>query len=159
MRKMALDVGTVRIGIATSDPMGIIASGYETYTRTGNVERDMKYITQLAESKGCDTFVIGLPLNMDGTEGEKVLEIRAFAEELSKYSPLKIAFQDERWSTVSAEKMLIQKVHAVSPEHERIPPCPHFSRSPVVSIFYNFTMPGRKTSTSRCHILRCRAIR
>ena len=108
MRKMALDVGTVRIGIATSDPMGIIASGYETYTRTGNVERDMRYIAQLAESKGCDTFVIGLPLNMDGTEGEKVLEIRAFAEELSKYSPLKIAFQDERWSTVSAEKMLIQ---------------------------------------------------
>lgn len=108
MRKMALDVGTVRIGIATSDPMGIIASGYETYTRTGNVERDMKYIAQLAESKGCDTFVIGLPLNMDGTEGEKVLEIRAFVEELSKYSPLKIAFQDERWSTVSAEKMLIQ---------------------------------------------------
>mgnify|MGYP004508033799 CR=1 FL=1 len=108
MRKMALDVGTVRIGIATSDPMGIIASGYETYTRTGNVERDMQYIAKLASDKGCDTFVIGLPLNMDGTEGEKVQEIRAFAKELSKYSPLKIAFQDERWSTVSAEKMLIQ---------------------------------------------------
>lgn len=108
MRKMALDVGTVRIGIATSDPMGIIASGYETYTRTADFEADLKYIAALAESKRCDTFVVGLPLNMDGTEGAKVAEIRAFAEELSKYSDLKIVFQDERWSTVSAEKMLIQ---------------------------------------------------
>ena len=108
MRKMALDVGTVRIGIATSDPMGIIASGYETYTRTGDSEKDMTYIANLAKEKGCDTFVIGLPLNMDGTEGEKVKEIRAFADELSKYSPLKICFQDERWSTVSAEKALLE---------------------------------------------------
>lgn len=108
MRKMALDVGTVRIGIATSDPMGIIASGYETYTRTDDTENDMKYIADLAKEKQCDTFVVGLPLNMDGTEGPKVAEIREFAEKLSDYSDLKIVFQDERWSTVSAEKMLIQ---------------------------------------------------
>ena len=107
MRKMALDVGTVRIGIATSDPMGIIASGCETYTRTKNDEKDFKYIADLAKIKQCDTFVIGLPLNMDGTEGDKVWEIRAFAEKLSSYSDLKIVFQDERLSTVSAEKMLI----------------------------------------------------
>lgn len=107
MRKIALDIGTVRIGIATSDPMGIIASGYETYTRTGNIEKDMQYLADLAEGKGCDTFVLGLPLNMDGTEGEKVREIRAFAADLGRYTNLPIVFQDERWSTVSAEKMLI----------------------------------------------------
>lgn len=107
MRKIALDIGTVRIGIATSDPMGIIASGYESYTLTGNEERDFKHIAELAKQKQCDTFVLGLPLNMDGTEGEKVKEIRLFAEKLSEFTDLPIVFQDERWSTVSAEKMLI----------------------------------------------------
>lgn len=107
MRKMALDIGTVRIGVATSDPMSIIASGYETYVRTANLEADMKYLANLAESKECDTIILGLPLNMDGTEGDKVKEIRAFAEELSRFTDKKIVFQDERWSTVSAEKVLI----------------------------------------------------
>lgn len=108
MRKLALDIGTVRIGIASSDPMGIIASGYETYVRSGNIEKDMTYIAELAENKGCDTIVLGLPLNMDGSEGDKVKEIKEFAEVLKNYTNIKIDFQDERWSTVSAEKMLIE---------------------------------------------------
>lgn len=108
MRKLALDIGTVRIGIASSDPMGIIASGYETYTRSGNDENDMNHIAKLAQSKECDTIVLGLPLNMDGSEGDKVREIREFAETLKNYTNIKIVFQDERWSTVSAEKMLIE---------------------------------------------------
>lgn len=108
MRKLALDIGTVRIGIASSDPMGIIASGYETYVRSGNIEKDMTYIAELAENKGCDTIVLGLPLNMDGSEGDKVKEIKEFAEVLKNYTAIKIDFQDERWSTVSAEKMLIE---------------------------------------------------
>ena len=108
MRKIALDIGTVRIGIATSDPMGIIASGYETFVRTKDYETDLKNIACLAEEKQADTFVLGLPLNMDGTEGEKVREIRAFAEDLKRYTDKKIVFQDERLSTVSAEKALIE---------------------------------------------------
>ena len=108
MRKMALDIETVRIGIATSDPLAIIASGYETFTRTKNLTNDLRYIANLAEEKGCDTFVLGLPLNMDGTEGEKVKEIKEFADELKKHTELKIVFQDERLSTVSAEKALIE---------------------------------------------------
>ena len=108
MRKLALDIGTVRIGIASSDPMGIIASGYETYVRSGNIEKDMTYIAELAENKCCDTIVLGLPLNMDGSEGDKVKEIKEFAEVLKNYTAIKIDFQDERWSTVSAEKMLIE---------------------------------------------------
>ncbi len=108
MRKIALDVGTVRIGIATSDPMGIIASGYETFFRSNDEEGDLKKIAALAIEKQADTFVIGLPLNMDGTEGEKVTEIRCFAEKLSNYTDAKIVFQDERLSTVSAEKLLIE---------------------------------------------------
>lgn len=108
MRKIALDVGTVRIGIATSDPMGIIASGYETFVRSKDEEGDLKKIALLAEEKQADTFVIGLPLNMDGTEGEKVVEIREFADKLSRFTDKKIVFQDERLTTVSAEKVLIE---------------------------------------------------
>ncbi len=108
MRKIALDIGTVRIGIATSDPMGIIASGYETFVRTKNFEDDLKKIAALAETKQADAFVIGLPLNMDGTEGEKVAEIRDFADNLSRFTDRKIVFQDERLSTVSAQKALIE---------------------------------------------------
>jgi len=108
MRKIALDVGTVRIGIATSDPMGIIASGYETFVRSKDFEADLKKIAALAETKQADAFVIGLPLNMDGTEGEKVAEIRDFADNLSRFTDRKIVFQDERLSTVSAQKALIE---------------------------------------------------
>ena len=108
MRKIALDVGTVRIGIATSDPMGIIASGYETFFRSKDEDADLRKIAELAKQKEADTFVIGLPLNMDGTEGEKVLEIRQFADKLSQFTDLKIVFQDERLTTVSAEKVLIE---------------------------------------------------
>lgn len=108
MRKIALDVGTVRIGIATSDPMGIIASGYETFVRSKDFEADLKKIAALAETKQADAFVIGLPLNMDGTEGEKVAEIRDFADNLARFTDRKIVFQDERLSTVSAQKALIE---------------------------------------------------
>jgi putative Holliday junction resolvase len=108
LRKIALDIGDVRIGIATSDPMGIIASGYETYTRTKDFDFDLAYFANLAKEKGCDTFVLGLPINMDGTEGERVVKTRDFGEKLSKLTDIKIVYQDERWTTVTAEKMLIE---------------------------------------------------
>ena len=108
MRKMALDVGDARIGIATSDPMGIIAGPGETYKVTGDSDKDFRYFADYAKNKECDLIVIGLPLNMDGTEGDRAIKTRAFAEAFSAYTPIKIVFQDERLSTVSAEKMLIE---------------------------------------------------
>ncbi len=108
MRKLALDVGDVRIGFATSDIMGIIASGYETYTRKG-APKDYEYIKEFCAKNSVDTIVIGLPLNMDGTEGDRVEITRQFADELKPYvENIKIVFQDERLTTVQAEKMLIQ---------------------------------------------------
>lgn len=108
MRKLALDVGDVRIGFATSDIMGIIASGYETYTRKG-APKDYEYIAEFCKNNQVDTVVIGLPVNMDGTEGDRVIITREFAEELKPYiGERKIVFQDERLTTVQAERMLIQ---------------------------------------------------
>jgi putative Holliday junction resolvase len=107
MRKAALDIGDVRIGIATSDMLGIIASGYETYTRKGG-EQDLMYITRFCKERQVDTLIVGLPINMDGTEGDRAVKTRAFAEALSAYAGIKIVYQDERLTTVQAERMLIE---------------------------------------------------
>ncbi|MBR2350094.1 MAG: Holliday junction resolvase RuvX [Clostridia bacterium] len=108
MRKLALDVGDVRIGLATSDIMGIIASGYETYTRK-SLAQDYAYIADFCKKNSVDTLVIGLPVNMDGTEGPRVEVTREFANGLQEYvEGIKIVYQDERLTTVQAERMLIQ---------------------------------------------------
>jgi len=107
MRKMALDYGEVRIGIAFSDMLNIIASSYETYTRRG-LGADLEYLAKLAKEKEVDEIVIGLPKNMDGTEGERAEATRSFGEKLEKLTNLKIKYFDERLTSVSAEKFLIQ---------------------------------------------------
>ena len=106
MRKMALDYGEVRIGIAFSDLLNIIANGYETYTRRG-LQQDIEYLANLAKEKEVDTIILGLPINMDGTEGERALLSREFGEKLKSLVDVKVDFLDERLTTVSAERLLI----------------------------------------------------
>lgn len=107
MRKMSLDLGDRRIGIALSDPLGIIASGYETYIRDSDDEA-VKYVLNLAKVKEVNTIVIGLPINMDGTHGERVEKSKEFGNRLIALDPnISIAYIDERLTTVSAERMLI----------------------------------------------------
>lgn len=107
MKKIGLDIGTVRIGVATSDILGIIASAYQVYTRK-NLAADARYMADLAVKLEADGFVLGLPLKMDGTEGQSVQMVKEFAAELQKYSSLPIYFQDERLTTVSAERILLE---------------------------------------------------
>ena len=105
-RVMALDYGEVRIGIAMSDVTRFLASGYENYTRKG-LELDCKHIAEIVSNNNVKTIVIGLPLNMDGTSGDRVEKTYMFAEELKKFTDAKIDFLDERLTSVSAEKILI----------------------------------------------------
>ena len=107
MRIVALDIGDVRIGVAVSDFMRIIANPRETYIRK-NEDADIEYFIQLAKKEEADTFVVGLPINMDGTEGPRVELCRAFGEKLREKSGLNVDYQDERLTTVSAERMLIE---------------------------------------------------
>lgn len=108
MRKIAFDLGDVRIGVATSDLMGIIASGYETYTRKKNdVHADIEYLAALVREKQCDTVIVGLPVNMDGSEGPRAEMAREWGKMLGEKTRLPVVFQDERLTTVSAEKVLI----------------------------------------------------
>ena len=106
-KKIGLDVGDVRIGIAVSDMLGMIANARESYTRKG-LEKDLRYFTDLAKAENADAFVLGLPKNMDGTEGERAEVTREFGDKLHEFSGLPVVYMDERLSTVAAERMLIQ---------------------------------------------------
>ena len=107
MKILALDIGTVRIGIATSDIMEIIASAYEVYRRKNDAE-DVKHVVEIIKNLSVGEVVIGLPLKMDGSEGTSVEMAKSFGEELSKHVNVPIVYQDERLSTVEAERILIE---------------------------------------------------
>ena len=105
-RILAVDYGDVRIGLALSDLTRIIASPYETYTRQ-NTTKDLQYLADLVKEKQVGVVVYGLPLNMDGSEGDRALKTRTFAQKLSELVDCKIDFCDERLSSVSAENILL----------------------------------------------------
>ena len=102
---LGLDIGEKRIGIAVSDALGWTAQGVETYMRKG--EGDAAYIAAKAKALGASLIVAGLPLNMNGSEGPSALNVRAFMSEVEALG-FEIKFQDERLTTVSAERMLIE---------------------------------------------------
>lgn len=107
MRIMSLDVGSVTIGVAVSDLFGWTAQGLETIRHTTR-EADFKRLRELTDQYQVEEFVIGLPLNMDGTKGIRVERTEAFAEELAKAFPdIPYHFWDERLTTVMAQKQLI----------------------------------------------------
>lgn len=104
-RVVALDVGDVRIGVAVSDPTGTIAQPLEVYRRVG-YGPDARYVQAVCEKYETSRVLLGLPLNMDGTRGSQAEKVLAFGDVLSK-AGLLVEYQDERLSTVTAEKALI----------------------------------------------------
>ena len=104
---MALDIGDVRIGVAVSDPLGISANGIETYLARGK-EQDVAYFTKMARDRGCEKILLGLPLNMDGSEGDRAAKVRSFGDALQEASGIDVVYEDERLTTVEAEEMLIE---------------------------------------------------
>ena len=108
MRILGLDVGTVRIGVAQSDPMQILASSTEVIVRK-NPTADAERVAYLAKTLQANKIVVGLPLQMNGEEGQSVQMVKNFVEVLRPMvDGIEIAFQDERLSTVSAQRMLIE---------------------------------------------------
>ena len=107
MRALALDIGDKTIGVAVSDLLGLTAQGVETIRRTSNKD-DLQRLGELVAQFEVTTFVIGLPKNMDGTEGTRCELVRKFAAKLSATFPnVNQIFWDERLSTVAAAKNLI----------------------------------------------------
>lgn len=103
---MGLDLGTKTIGVAVSDALRMTASGLETIRRTKFVA-DSARLAEIARGRGVVGIVVGLPRNMDGSEGPRAQSARAFARNLAGALGLPVALWDERLSTVAAERMLI----------------------------------------------------
>lgn len=107
-RLMGLDIGEKRIGIALSDLLGLTAQGLETFHRTGDIVLDYQYLTELIDKYDVNELVIGLPKNMNNSLGFKAEEIKQFVEGFKDRHNLPIHWVDERLTTMSAEKMLIE---------------------------------------------------
>ena len=103
---IGLDLGTKTIGVASSDPDRRLAAGVETVART-TFTADAKRLLALAAERNAIGFVLGLPINMDGSEGPRAQSIRAFARNFAKLTALPIALWDERLSTAAVERELI----------------------------------------------------
>ncbi len=103
---LGLDLGTKTIGVAVSDPDRKLATGVETIARK-NFTADARRLLALAAERAAVGLVLGLPINMDGTEGPRAQSTRAFARNLTKLTDLPIALWDERLSTAAVERQLI----------------------------------------------------
>jgi putative Holliday junction resolvase len=103
---IGLDLGTKTIGVATSDPDRRLAAGVETIARA-NFTTDASRLLALAAERSAIGFVLGLPVNMDGSEGPRAQSTRAFARNLAKLTGLPIALWDERLSTAAVERAMI----------------------------------------------------
>jgi putative Holliday junction resolvase len=103
---IGIDLGTKTIGVASSDPDRRLATAVETIART-NFSTDAARLLALAAERKAVGFVLGLPVNMDGSEGPRAQSTRAFARNLARLTELPIALWDERLSTAAVERELI----------------------------------------------------
>src|SRR2546425_9422590 len=103
MRIAALDVGEARIGVAVSDELGITAQGLGVVRRVGG-RRDLEALATLLAPYAPSRLVVGLPLDMRGTEGAAAARVRAFAERVAAHLALPLEFWDERLTTGAAER-------------------------------------------------------
>jgi len=105
-RIAGIDYGTVRIGIALTDPQQTLASPLENYTRRG-AQQDAARFRQLVADEGVKLFVVGLPVHLDGRESRKSSEAREFGRWLAEVTGVKVVFFDERFTSSEAEQFLL----------------------------------------------------
>jgi putative Holliday junction resolvase len=105
-RVAGIDFGTVRIGIALSDPGRTIASPVENYTRRGP-QPDARRFQRLVADEGVTLWVVGLPVHLDGRESQKSVEARQFGRWLAEVTGVPVGFFDERFTTGEAERLLL----------------------------------------------------
>ena len=104
MRTLCLDVGDKKIGIAVSDPTGIIAQGVKLYRRDV-IRKDMAELKKIVDEYEVKEIVIGLPRDLSGEIGKKAKEIMVFSEEVKKHITLPVVLWDERFSTNEAHRI------------------------------------------------------
>ena len=109
MRALGVDLGTKRIGIATSDASGTIATPLVVLQRSGSREQDHRAIAKIVEEYEVRCVVVGLPLNMDGTSGEAARAAMSEAGQLASVVNVPVLTYDERRTTVTADNILMQQ--------------------------------------------------
>ena len=107
MRKLGIDYGDARVGLAITDELGITVQGLETIHYNGNDKIILKRLEEIFNQYKIDTIVVGLPINMDGTKTERVEITERFIHKLKcKFNKIKIETIDERLTTVAAHKTM-----------------------------------------------------
>ncbi|MGT2948499.1 Holliday junction resolvase RuvX [Streptococcus devriesei] len=110
MRIMGLDVGSKTVGVAISDPLGFTAQGVEIIAiNEANGEFGLERLADLVKEYKVEKFVVGLPKNMNNTSGPRVEASRAYGEKIKELFELPVDYQDERLTTVQAERMLVEQ--------------------------------------------------
>lgn len=110
MRLMGLDVGSKTVGVAVSDLLGWTAQGVEIVKINEEAEDwQLDRLQALIDQYEVEKIIVGLPKNMDNSEGPRAEAARQYGQRLSEYSGLPVIYQDERLSTVAAERMLVEE--------------------------------------------------
>jgi putative Holliday junction resolvase len=104
-RTLGLDVGDRRIGVALSDPGGILASPFAIIERADD-DQSIAAITDIVQKQVVSLIVAGLPQSLSGAEGQQAEKVRAFIEKLSERVPIPVVFRDERLSTVAVSRLM-----------------------------------------------------
>lgn len=109
MRVVGIDLGSKRIGVALSDPTRTLASPYTVIQRRGDRALDHKAIADIVEEAEAERVVVGLPLSLDGTMGPAAQAAAAEVEELAAALPVPVETHDERLTTVTADKSMMER--------------------------------------------------
>lgn len=105
MRILALDVGDKRIGLAVSDPTGVVATSLLVYERRAQA-KDIAEMLRLAAAHQADAFLVGIPVSLNGSLGEQALRTQRFREALAAASPIPVLTCDERFTSVEADRLM-----------------------------------------------------
>ena len=113
MRVLGIDLGSKRIGVATSDRSGTIATPYTVLKRSGSMGGDHRNIAKMVVEEEAEAVIVGLPLNMDGSEGKAAQAARVEAARMATVVGVPVHVHDERLTTVEADRVLMeQKMNA-----------------------------------------------
>ncbi|CAD0131266.1 Holliday junction resolvase RuvX [Streptococcus thermophilus] len=121
MRVMGLDVGSKTVGVAISDPLGFTAQGIEIIKINEEAkEFGFDRLGELVKEYQVDKFVVGLPKNMNNTEGPRVEASKAYGDKIKEIFNLPVDYQDERLTTVQAERMLVEQADVSRDKRKKV---------------------------------------
>ena len=121
MRVMGLDVGSKTVGVAISDPLGFTAQGVEIIKINEEAkEFGFDRLGELVKEYQVDKFVVGLPKNMNNTEGPRVEASKAYGDKIKEIFNLPVDYQDERLTTVQAERMLVEQADVSCDKRKKV---------------------------------------